>query len=563
MPRRGRRIRSIYQRLGLAPSQVDPGRRGVVLVQIDALSFYAAKASLGRRFMPFLSRLVNTGYRMHRYTVGLPATTPAFQIGLMYGYNDHVPGFRWIDKARNLIRVMKGANDAREIEAEAARHGPPLLRGGACHCSLFGGGAERTSLTLSRFAEADPPMKLSWFSVLTLILLNLLSILRVCVGAVWEILVELYEATRAEYEGRLTRGPWPFLAVRVISNVAFRELATQHATIDLARGVPALYVNFAGYDELAHHRGPMSVSARLSLRGIDRHIRQIFRAASRLSDRAYDIYVFSDHGQTPSVPFDYLYGASLRDTLAKALFVGVDDLPEGMTDLEATRIQSLYTLQRELEQILPRPLARAARAVTRNMEAHISEGPYSRPYHDLSEIALMPTSDLCHLYFTSTLRKLTVAEARRNFPRVVDFLVRHPGIWAIAGVGEPDEHGVAPCELFNAQGTVRLYANCRQEVVGQSPFEMVELPDGMDEAIRRLTLLPESGDLVLFGARVHGRAVNFQGELGGHGGPYDEEQSAFIIVPPGIDFDAATIANSRDLYRFFYDRYRKDTATKG
>lgn len=565
MAKKGRRIRSLYQRLGLAPSLVDPSHRGLLLIQIDALSYYAAKASLGRRFMPFLGKLLRRGgYRMHRYQVGLPATTPAFQIGLMYGHNDHVPGFRWIDKARDEIRVMKGVTDAQEIEAEAAARGAGLLEGGAVHCSIFGGGAERASLTMSRLGEPDPVVHMTWASVLMLVLLNLAAILRVVFASIGEIAVEVYETLRAEYEGRMTRGPWPFLLVRVATNVAFREIATQNAMIDLARGVPALYINYAGYDELAHHRGPMSVSARLSLRGIDRCIRQLFRAASRFSDRLYDVYVFSDHGQVPTVPFDRLFGAPLRDMLARALLLSCDDLPEGMTDLESTRIQSLLNLQRTLEQILPRALARTSQRIAERVRHMLPEGPESRPFRVLSQVALMPTSDLCHLYFTHTPRKLAVSEIRRSYPVLAQFLARHPGIWAVAAQGEPDARGEVPCELFNERGLVRIYPRGRHEVVGQTPLGLVALPDGMDEWIRRLTLLPTSGDLVLFGARIHGKAVNFQEELGGHGGPYDEEQSAFMIVPPGVPFDPSAIAidGPRALYRFFYDRYRAPRADR-
>ena len=43
---------------------------------------------------------------------------------------------------------------------------------------------------------------------------------------------------------------------RAITNVAFREIATQGCLLDIARGVPFVYLNFSGYDEVAHHRGP-------------------------------------------------------------------------------------------------------------------------------------------------------------------------------------------------------------------------------------------------------------------------------------------------------------------
>jgi hypothetical protein len=62
---------------------------------------------------------------------------------------------------------------------------------------------------------------------------------------------------------------------------------------------------------------------------------------------------------------------------------------------------------------------------------------------------------------------------------------------------------------------------------------------------------------VLFGARIHGHAVNFQEEFGGHGGPYAEEQMAFMISPPHVDFDFSRIRHHAELYDFFYERYRR------
>jgi hypothetical protein len=93
---RRKKAQRLGRRLGLpaAPAS-EQGARGLVLLQIDALSYFALQASLSSRYLPFLSRLLRKGrYRLHSYVTGLPATTPAFQVGLFYGQNAHVPGFR-------------------------------------------------------------------------------------------------------------------------------------------------------------------------------------------------------------------------------------------------------------------------------------------------------------------------------------------------------------------------------------------------------------------------------------------------------------------------------------
>ena len=68
--------------------------------------------------------------------------------------------------------------------------------------------------------------------------------------------------------------------------------------MDVARGLPIIHCNFLGYDEQAHRRGPGSNYAHWSLKGIDRAIKRIWKAARRSTRRDYQLWVFADHGQT-------------------------------------------------------------------------------------------------------------------------------------------------------------------------------------------------------------------------------------------------------------------------
>jgi hypothetical protein len=64
--------------------------------------------------------------------------------------------------------------------------------------------------------------------------------------------------------------------------------------------------------------------------------------------------------------------------------------------------------------------------------------------------------------------------------------------------------------------------------------------------------MPHAGDLVLFSAREpHGRVVNFQVEMGSHGGLHLEEQSAFVIARRDLDFDFEAVKSARDMYPLF------------
>ena len=558
---RRRRAQSLYRRLGLPPCTEEPGRKGLLLLQIDSLSYFALQASLNRRFLPFLSRLVRRGgYRLQPYQTGLPATTPAFQTGLFYGVNDHVPGFRWLDKQKGRVMNVKRPEDAAEVEAEAARQRKGLLAGGAAHCSIVAGGAERTTMVLSRVGVPErPPRPRTLRELIGLFFVDLWMVLRLVLAGLLEVLVELAEGVKAEYEGRMVRGQWPFLLVRVLINVVFRELTARNVIVDVARGVPVIYANFAGYDELAHHRGPMALSARLALRGTDARVREIFQAVRRFGGREYDVFIFSDHGSVPTVPFERLAGHTLEDTLARHL-MSARDLPGGMTDAEVGRLRTLVSFQRELAQVVPRRLAALPRRLADYIEKELPREPGLRSYRQFSEIVLLPTSDICHLYLASHPEALSLARVRDLQPELWRILLDHPGIWAVAGRGWVEE-GRRIAEIATRDGWAFIDPTGEYRAIGEDPFQHAHFPDGVQRAIHRFVWSPSAGDAILFGARSHNRAVTFQEEMGGHGGPYPEEQTAFMLSPSHVAFDFSRVVHHTELYDFFFRTYREAAAS--
>ena len=77
-------------RRGGAPT---PGRRRLLVVQIDGLSRAVLELALAQGRMPFLRRVIERGgWRLHPMFVGLPSSTPAFQMAAMYGVRPDIPG---------------------------------------------------------------------------------------------------------------------------------------------------------------------------------------------------------------------------------------------------------------------------------------------------------------------------------------------------------------------------------------------------------------------------------------------------------------------------------------
>ena len=84
-----------------------------------------------------------------------------------------------------------------------------------------------------------------------------------------EVFVALWDTIRGCFKGQNLAKELKFLFIRVLVSVALREFITIGAKVDLARGLPIIHVNFLGYDEQSHRRGPNSLFAHWSLKGID------------------------------------------------------------------------------------------------------------------------------------------------------------------------------------------------------------------------------------------------------------------------------------------------------
>src|SRR5262249_7946879 len=139
--RRPRRLQWLVGHLGLSRSDYPTERRGFIGIQIDGLGYYVLKGALNRRFTPFLRKLVKRrGWRLERYRVGVPATTPASQLGIMYGANDDIPGFRWLDKRARAIHITKSSAVCAAVEKRIRAASPGgILRHGTSYCNMFAG----------------------------------------------------------------------------------------------------------------------------------------------------------------------------------------------------------------------------------------------------------------------------------------------------------------------------------------------------------------------------------------------------------------------------------------
>src|SRR5690348_6248708 len=69
----------------------DDGRRGLVMLQIDALAYVELRRAIELGYCPTIEHMVREeGYTLRRWFSGLPSATPYAQAGIFYGENEGI-----------------------------------------------------------------------------------------------------------------------------------------------------------------------------------------------------------------------------------------------------------------------------------------------------------------------------------------------------------------------------------------------------------------------------------------------------------------------------------------
>ena len=302
------------------PFQYEGTSRGLVMLEIDGLSYHHIQKALADGYMPNLQALIEEdGYQLSRIDCGLPSQTSACQAGIMFGDNFDIPAFRWFDKDENKLFVS--GKDAALLDARYAK-GHGLMRGGSSINNMLSGDAQKSILTASNFKSGLPDEKKRRADDIYLLALNPYFLMRVTVLFLGDVLLELWQGWRQrsnKVEPRLDRLHKFYPFVRASMTVLMRDISGYLVTLDIIRGSPSIYVTWPGYDEVAHHSGPWTTDAFKTLRQYDRVIGRVKDIIERKAPRPYDLILLSDHGQSFGHTFLQRYGYSLKDFIEQHL----------------------------------------------------------------------------------------------------------------------------------------------------------------------------------------------------------------------------------------------------
>ncbi len=521
-------------RLGGAPRS--DGRR-LLVVQIDGLSAGVLDRALAEGRMPFLARLLaREGWRRHPMAVGMPTSTPAFQLAAMYGVRPDIPGFHYHDKRRGADVYFPRGGDAAFVERTQAAGRRGILAGGSAFGCVFTGGAVDNVFNFAMLKRPSGEGLLRLVSAVVVLAW-------VAVKSTALTTVELVRAVLrfvADPVGESARG-WKWLAIKLGLSVWVRQLFTLGVSRNLYAGVPAVYVNFLDYDVFAHAYGPRHRRALHALRRVDRSIHQLWRVLRRVPEYRYDLYVLSDHGQVHCVPYRALTGRPIERRLFEDFFAPGEVQLVTPETARGRRLASGIKAYRS---------GRAPGLFQRFVNYLENDFPWvlgeTREVRERAGVRVIGAGPNAFVYFLEDPDPLAIERIDRRFPGLAEDISRSRGVGFVLA--------------RSADGPLCIWRGKRYALadLGDGPFAGREDLRLVAAGIADLMGMRCAGDLVLYGEGSPDGDVSYVAEIGAHAGPSREELHTFIVAPAAARLPAR-ITHPVQLYDAFI-RYQEGGA---
>jgi endonuclease/exonuclease/phosphatase family metal-dependent hydrolase len=485
--------------LRLPVSEGSPTRPGLIMIQIDGLSQPQFERALPRGELPFLRRLIKReDYQIHAHYSGLPSTTPAVQAELFYGVKGAVPAFSFRDhESRRIVRMYEPDAAAR-VEALHTGHGnEALLKGGSAYSDNFTGGAAESHFCPSSMGWGPTLRAANPLVLLAFLIGNLYSFMRVAVLLLMELGLALVDFVRGLNRGHDFVKELKFIPTRVGISILLRELCVIGGKIDISRGLPIIHINFLGYDEQSHRRGPRSLFAHWTLKGIDDAVARLWRAANHSAWRHYEVWIYSDHGQALVRPYHQAQGYTLEEAATAAFAKSSANTRSAPTNgVSSIQTQRVRLLGGKRIQRLFSVIGIDGDGPDEQQPIVAALGPVGHVYSPLK--------------FNSDERDFVARELARTHKVPIVLNVEASGTL---------------CARTEA-GEFRLPQDRAALFGSQHPFI-----DSIGEDLVRLCEHPDAGDFVVLGWREGMMPITFAEENGAHAGATPEETNGFALLP--------------------------------
>jgi uncharacterized membrane protein YvlD (DUF360 family) len=527
---------------------------GLVMLEIDGLSFHHIQKALDEGWMPTLKRMMEEeSYVLTRTDCGLPSQTSACQAGIMFGDNHDIPAFRWFDKTKQHLYVS--GKDAAILNQRYAK-GQGLMRGGSSINNMMNGDAEKSLFTLANLKTGTKEEQKRRADDVYLLMMNPYFFMRTLALFIGDALKDVWQGWQQKRHdvwprlNRLHKG-YPF--VRAATTVFMRDIPAYFVGLDIVRGSPAIYFTWPGYDEVAHHSGPWTTDAFDSLKSFDRTIAHIKQLIETKAPRPYELVILSDHGQSFGPTFLQRYGIDLKSFIESKM-------PQGTTVAQSAGgddgVMSVTALSAELDNVQQQGVGGAVgKAVVKQTQKLAERGADEQRAAEegnvkTANVVAYGSGNMAQVYFDLYPRKIKLGELNAAYPCMVDALVQHEGIGFVAGHAED---GMAMA--LGKRGWRNLHTG---EVQGEDPL----LPYADARAtvefraaqVRRVMDFPNAGDLMV-NSTVYpdGSVAALEELIGCHGGVGGEQTDSFLFHPNTWGAVPVT-ANSADVFHILNAR---------
>jgi hypothetical protein len=438
--------------------------------------------------MPFVRHLMEgEGYQIHRYRCGVPSTTPFAQAGILYGDNSEIPSFRWWDRERKVLVQFGPGSTFEKVADKYFKGSQPLTKDGACIAACYpGGAADDFGIAYQDRTYGVQDRSRSAAHVLLPYLANPLHI----GDWLWQTIAVCARTMRDVARSR-SRDHHParaYVITDVVEEIFIHHLTRYAIQRAMREGYSPIYGALYAFDETAHAFGPDDPAALRILKHVDDSIQKI--AASR--GDSYELLVLSDHGQIPTTPFSHERGQKFGEVLAG--------------HLPGVRVQEMK--------------GKAFGPAEEEAKAHVH---------------VTFSGGLAHLYFVER-------SVRYEYK---DLVARHPTL--ATAISELEEVAF----VMARDGTDDIFLKSGREFRNASARSLMngyDDPDILLAQLSRLNSFQNAGDLVVFGAFIGGRQVNFEDQAGGHGSIGGLQLHPFVFAKNEWAVDTSRVRGAHELH---------------
>lgn len=486
----------VIRLLGLSRSAGTGAEAGLLMIQIDGLSRKQFESALKNGKMPFLNQLIHReGYHLHTLYSGLPASTPAVQGELFYGVKGAVPAFSFVEQNSGKVMRMFDAESVTHVQETLEKKDPGLLKDGSSYAGIYSGGSKEAHFCPENFGWDHLKRGFNPFTLISFILIHGFSLIRTGGLVLLECVLAFMDFVHGLIAGKDLFRELRFVPTRVAISILLRDLVAICATVDIARGLPVIFLNYLGYDEQAHRRGPSSAFAHWTLKGIDDSIKRLVKSTRRSARRDYEVWVYSDHGQEEVISYLEENGKTVKQAIAEVL--GSIDFPQPHSHRGKRGVQFV------------RSKWLGGSILNRLVGDADSE-------NDNEEFGAVVTAmgSLGHVYLPGPIAQEERDSLARRFVEEANIpLVLAPG-------------SLKSAKAWTPEGSFTLPEDAAQ-ILGESHPFLEEAAQDLVELCRHTN----AGDLIISGWRCGKKSLSFPMENGSHTGPGPEETRAFALLP--------------------------------